>query len=232
MASRRPARPRRTWRRREPAGGRRHDVFSGAIADVVRAGGCAASGPGIGAVAAGHRLRVDQRLCHDGPWSRDAVGSSSQACTGVALEHCRLGVAARPPAVIPGAERLPVAIAALGAMLALRRQVEGGSWEVRVSLAAWRNGSAVSVACRRWRGHSHPAAGRSRAGRRRAKRHGDGWGYLAPVAQMSRTPAEWALPDAARQVPPRWAGGRIGAGPRGLRTLAAGASRRRRKERP
>ena len=148
---------------------------------------------------------------HDGPWAaRRGWEQLAQACTGVALEHCGLGVAAETrPAVIPAApsDYCSGHLAALGAMLALRRQVEeGGSWEVRVSLARtaqWIRGLGRVPAVAR----PQPPTPQEIA--RWSTTRDTPWGrlgYLAPEAQMSRTPAEWALPSVPPGTdPPRWA---------------------------
>lgn len=138
---------------------------------------------------------------HEGPWAtRRGWEQLAQACTGVALEHSHPGVdAGSRPAVIPAApsDYCSGYLAACGAMLALARQArEGGSWEVRVSLARtaqWIRGlgrvpagarpeppTAAEIA--RWSTTRDTAWGRL--------------GYLAPVAQLGRTPAAWDLPSA------------------------------------
>jgi hypothetical protein len=176
------------------------DVFS----QGYRGGALAARGFGPEALAAlrpGIVCVSINAYGHDGPWAaRRGWEQLAQACTGVALEHCGLDVAAEArPAVIPAApsDYCSGHLAALGAMLALLRQAEeGGSWEVRVSLARtaqWIRGlgrvppdalprppSADEIA--RWSTTRDTAWGRL--------------GYLAPVARMSRTPPAWTLPSA------------------------------------
>lgn len=186
------------------------DVFS----QGYRGGALAARGFGAEALA---RLRPGivcvsiNAYGHEGPWvTRRGWEQLAQACTGMALEHCGLAVdAGSRPAVIPAApsDYCSGYLAAMGAMLALARQAqEGGSWEVRVSLARtaqWVRGlgtvsadavpappSAAEIA--RWSTTRDTAWGRL--------------GYLAPVARMSRTPADWALPSAPPgSHPAQWA---------------------------
>jgi crotonobetainyl-CoA:carnitine CoA-transferase CaiB-like acyl-CoA transferase len=138
---------------------------------------------------------------HQGPWAtRRGWEQLAQACTGLALEHSGLGPEAeRAPEVIPAAatDYCTGHLAALGTMLALRRQVEeGGSWQVRVSLARtaqWIRELGVVPA-----GVAPSPPSPDEIARWSLTRATD-WGllrYLAPVARMDRTPPRWALPSA------------------------------------
>ena len=147
---------------------------------------------------------------HRGPWSgRRGWEQLAQACTGVALEHsgCDAAGDARP-AVIPAApsDYCSGYLAACGAMLALRRQAcEGGSWQVRVSLAR----TAM------WLRELGRVAQDSRVMPLTATEI-DGWSqtretawgtltHLAPVARLGSTPPHWALPSAPPgSHPPEW----------------------------
>ena len=147
---------------------------------------------------------------HRGPWSgRRGWEQLAQACTGVALEHsdCDAAGDARP-AVIPAApsDYCSGYLAACGAMLALRRQArEGGSWQVRVSLAR----TAM------WLRELGRVAQDSRVMPltvaeidRWSQTSATGWGtltHLAPVARLDATPPHWALPSAPPgSHPPEW----------------------------
>jgi crotonobetainyl-CoA:carnitine CoA-transferase CaiB-like acyl-CoA transferase len=147
---------------------------------------------------------------HEGPWSgRRGWEQLAQACTGVALEHSGLDVADDiRPTVIPAApsDYCSGYLAACGAMLALRRQaIEGGSWEVRVSLARtsmWlRELGTVPPEARptpltvdeidAWSETRATPWGRLR--------------HLVPVACLSATPPRWARPSAPPgHDPPAW----------------------------
>ncbi|MCU0760980.1 MAG: CoA transferase [Steroidobacteraceae bacterium] len=176
------------------------DVFS----QGYRGGALAARGFGPEALAAlrpGIVCVSINAYGHEGPWAaRRGWEQLAQACTGVALEHCGLGVAADArPAVIPAApsDYCSGYLAALGAMFALLRQAgDGGSWEVRVSLARtaqWLRGlGRVADAA-----VARPLQPAEIAGWSTSRDTGWGrLGYLAPVAQMALTPASWERPSA------------------------------------
>ncbi len=133
---------------------------------------------------------------HDGPWTtRPGWEQLAQTVTGVAHEHAGEST----PSVIPAAvtDYTTGHLAALGAMHALaRRAVEGGSWQVRVSLARtalWllsleRIAPGVTprgidvAALAPWQIEVDTAWGRMTR--------------LGPIARMSATPPQWSLPPA------------------------------------
>jgi crotonobetainyl-CoA:carnitine CoA-transferase CaiB-like acyl-CoA transferase len=185
------------------------DVFS----QGYRGGALAARGFGPEALAAlrpGIVCVSINAYGHEGPWAmRRGWEQLAQACTGVALEHCGLDAAADArPAVIPAApsDYCSGYLGALGAMLALLRQVEeGGSWEVRVSLARtaqWIRGlGRVADAA-----VPQPLEAAEIAAWSTTRETGWGrLGYLAPAARMSLTPPAWEQPSAPPgSHPARW----------------------------
>jgi crotonobetainyl-CoA:carnitine CoA-transferase CaiB-like acyl-CoA transferase len=150
---------------------------------------------------------------HEGPWAgRRGWEQLAQACTGVALEHSGSEVAAeRRPAVIPAApsDYCSGYLAACGAMLALRRQaLEGGSWEVRVSLArtsTWLRDLGMLPPGAR------PVPLAAAEIKAWSQARATPWGrleFLGPVARMSATPPRWDLPSAPPgHDAPEWGGG-------------------------
>lgn len=132
---------------------------------------------------------------HVGPWrSRPGFEPLAQASCGWADEHRD---ADGRPAIVPAlpCDYATGYLAALGAMIALRRRaVEGGSWHVRTSLAR------TAMWLRDQPGRLDPAAapGTSAAATADLRVRIDGpWGavdQLTPVARLSGTPARWDTP--------------------------------------
>lgn len=130
---------------------------------------------------------------HKGPWvDRPGWDQLAVAATGLA---CIQGGTVQTPALMNCAacDYVTGYLAALGTLAALyRRSVEGGSWEVRVSLAQtgrWLRDFAAPRALEPSPDLSLPdsfyAECDTPLGRLR---------HLAPVARMSATPPRWALP--------------------------------------
>lgn len=150
---------------------------------------------------------------HAGPWAgRRGFDTVVQAVSGIAARQGALF-----PGAVAGPQFYPVAaidylagnLMAFGAMVALRRRAtEGGSWLVRLSLAQvgrWlqRQGEVAESALAgvaaefapddidRWTTTSETPMGRLT--------------HLAPVLQMSGTPARWARPSVPLgHSPPVW----------------------------
>ncbi|HVF33129.1 MAG TPA: CoA transferase, partial [Acidimicrobiales bacterium] len=130
-----------------------------------------------------------------GPWrERPGWEQLAQSVTGVAAVQ---GGGAERPVLIPAAacDYTTGYLAALGTMAALwRRSTEGGSYQVRVSLAATgRWFTDLGAVC-------DPAAatglGDTDAWRTESVRaDGSTLRHLAPVAQLSATPARWDRPS-------------------------------------
>jgi crotonobetainyl-CoA:carnitine CoA-transferase CaiB-like acyl-CoA transferase len=133
---------------------------------------------------------------HSGPWA-ERPGWEQLAQTATGMAHAHAGGEA--PAVVPAAvaDYISGHLAALGIMLALsRRAREGGSWQVRVSLARtamWvhelpRIAAEVAprgldpAALAAWFIEMDTAWGRLRR--------------LGPIERMSATPPHWLLPPA------------------------------------
>ena len=139
---------------------------------------------------------------HEGPWaSRRGFDTVVQTVSGITHRQGELF-----PGAVPGPQFYPVSaidfltgyLMAFGALVALkRRAIEGGSWHVRISLAQvghWlyelgevqldrlKNVSAefTEQELRSWSTTSDTPVGRLE--------------HLAPVVQMSETPAHWAVP--------------------------------------
>lgn len=175
------------------------DVFS----QGYRSGALDARGFGVGQLAAWRPGIVQVSINaygHHGPWAeRRGWEQLAQAASGLALEHSDCAPDdERAPAVIPAAvcDYCTGHLAAAGAMQALLRQCdEGGSWQVRVSLARtaeWlrtfgmgpmgtANNAPTTAEIARW-------------SETRATPWGE-LGYLGPVARMSRTPPRWERPS-------------------------------------
>lgn len=145
---------------------------------------------------------------HAGDWSaRRGFDSIVQAVSGIADELAT----ERGPGGLSGnpLDYLTGYLAAFGAMIALRRRAtEGGSYLVRVSLAQtgrWINGlsripDAAVAACPR----ELPAERIAELSKSRDTPFGH-MQFLAPVAQLSETPARWDLPTAPLDHdPPAW----------------------------
>lgn len=140
---------------------------------------------------------------HEGPWSERAGWEQlAQTVSGMALEQGGDG----PPCLVPAAatDYTTGYLAALGALTALhRRATEGGSYEVRVSLArtaAWLldlpriDGAPTGFDA----GYLAPYMQET------ATANGS-IGHLGPVLRMSETPTRWARPTAPLGAhPPEW----------------------------
>ena len=141
---------------------------------------------------------------HQGPWAgRPGWDQLAAAATGLA---CLQGGPDRPPALmnVAACDYVTGYLAALGTLAALyRRSVEGGSWEVRVSLAQtgrWLRdfaaprvpGPSIDLSLPdRYFAEVDTPLGRLR--------------HLAPVACMSGTPPRWELPPVPLGVhAPAW----------------------------
>jgi crotonobetainyl-CoA:carnitine CoA-transferase CaiB-like acyl-CoA transferase len=143
---------------------------------------------------------------HEGPWAkRRGYDTIVQAANGMAYKGNN-----ERPAFLPVSEQDYVAgyLLAYGAMIALsRRAREGGSWFVRCSLA----GAGHWI-----RGHGLLAPADYAAAKQLTAEEVNGWmvehespigrvANLAPVAQMSETPARWARPAVPRGYhQPEW----------------------------
>jgi len=146
---------------------------------------------------------------HAGPWAaRRGWEQLAQTATGLAVAEgeARGG----PPRLVPAAlcDYVTGSLAALGTVAALlRRAREGGSWSVRVSLcqtALWVRG--LGPAARPGEAVPPDAA---EIGRWTAERP-SAWGslrHLAPVEELSETPARWDRPPPRPGAhPPSWEG--------------------------
>lgn len=150
-------------------------------------------GLGLATLAAASRglVYVSISLYGEGPWAKH-VGYDplAQSATGIAVREG--GESA--PRVVPStllADYLTAALGAFGATAALvRRARDGGSYHVRVSLAA----TCMWVQSLGYREVFH-AVGRSAPPHvaRMASPFGE-LEYLTPVAQFAETPAFWARP--------------------------------------
>lgn len=142
---------------------------------------------------------------HEGPWAaRPGWEQLAQTATGMALEHAGREAAAVVPAAVT--DYVTGHLAALGVMRALaRRATEGGSWQVRVSLAR----TAMWIASLpRTREGATPLGVDLAALAAWSIEMETKWGRLArlgPIARMSHTPPHWELPPAPLgSDPPRW----------------------------
>ena len=130
---------------------------------------------------------------HEGPWSgRGGWEQLAQSVTGVAAEHGSPGA----PRLLPAAatDYTTGYLAALGALVALaRRWREGGSYEVRVSLARsgmWlQEGGRVSGAA------AGLAPDRLETYLTTTQTPTGAITHLGPVLEMSETPPRWARPS-------------------------------------
>lgn len=145
---------------------------------------------------------------HTGPWAeRRGYDSLVQSATGIA-DECGRAAGLAAPGKLPcqALDHATGYLAPFGAMVALqRRSVEGGSWQVRVSLA--QTGRWLQSLGRAADGLAQPDL-----------EAGDVAGYLqvmaspfgsvsaiAPAEQMSDTPPHFALPPAPLDADaPRW----------------------------
>ena len=143
---------------------------------------------------------------HEGPWAkRRGYDTIVQSANGMAWKPHN-----ERPAFLPVSEQDYVSgyLLAYGAMIALaRRATEGGSWFVRCSLA----GAGHWI-----RNHGLLEPAQFNAAKQLSADEVDGWmiehqspigrvANLAPVAQMSETPARWARPAVPRgHNKPEW----------------------------
>lgn len=140
---------------------------------------------------------------HRGPWqARPGWEQLAQAATGVAITHGSV----EAPQLLPAAatDYTTGYLGAYGAMVALaRRQVEGGSWHVRVSLAQtamWlqRVGADLDASA---------ATGPGDIDRLMVESVTPSGvlTHLGPVAQLSATPPRWTCPSVPLGThPPEW----------------------------
>lgn len=140
---------------------------------------------------------------HDGPWAaRGGWEQLAQTVTGIAAEEG----GPTSPRVLPAAatDYMTGYLAAFGAMIALaRRAREGGSFEVRVSLAR----TAMWLAeGERVEGEAAGIDADALAGWMTSTQLAQGVvQHLAPVLAMSETPPRWARPTVPLGThPPRW----------------------------
>ena len=178
------------------------------VTEGYRPGALARRGFGVEALA---RMRpglvVASIDCygHAGPWAgRAGWEQLAQTATGMAHEHA--GDAS--PAVVPAAvtDYTTGRLAALGVLCALARRVrEGGSWQVRVSLA--RTAMWFQSLPRVPAGAAPSGLDPGQLARWMVE-YDTAWGRvtrLAPIARMSETPPQWTLPPVPLGThAPRW----------------------------
>lgn len=145
---------------------------------------------------------------HVGPW-RDRPGweQLAQSVSGLAYGHGE----ADAPALVPAAacDYTTGYLAALGTLVALgRRAVEGGSWQVRVSLSQtgmWLHRLGEAPGAQR---NPEVAGIEERELERWSVTTETPWGpvrHLAPCVELSETPASWERPSVPLGThPPEW----------------------------
>ncbi len=131
---------------------------------------------------------------HDGPWAaRPGWEQLAQTVTGMAHEHGGTENASIVPAAVT--DYVTGHLAALGVMRALARRVdEGGSWQVRVSLA--RTATWISSLPRVAPDATPTGVDPALLAAHRIEME-TAWGRierLAPALKMSETPPHWSLP--------------------------------------
>ncbi|HXN13161.1 MAG TPA: CoA transferase [Candidatus Acidoferrales bacterium] len=142
---------------------------------------------------------------HEGPYAgRPGWEQLAQTVTGMALEHA----GDEHPALVPAAinDYTTGYLGALGVMRALaRRTTEGGSWHVRVSLART---SMWIMSLPRTDPDARPGGFDAASIAPWIIEMDTAWGpltRLGPIARMSETPPQWALPPAPLgSDPPSW----------------------------
>ena len=142
---------------------------------------------------------------HEGPFvGRPGWEQLAQTVTGMALEHA----GDEHPALVPAAinDYTTGYLGALGVMRALaRRTTEGGSWHVRVSLART---SMWIMSLPRTDPDARPGGFDAASIAPWIIEMDTAWGpltRLGPIARMSETPPQWALPPAPLgSDPPSW----------------------------
>jgi hypothetical protein len=142
---------------------------------------------------------------HEGPFvGRPGWEQLAQTVTGMALEHA----GDEHPALVPAAinDYTTGYLGALGVMRALaRRTIEGGSWHVRVSLART---SMWIMSLPRTDPDARPGGFDAASIAPWIIEMDTAWGpltRLGPIARMSETPPQWALPPAPLgSDPPSW----------------------------
>jgi hypothetical protein len=145
---------------------------------------------------------------HAGPWAgRRGFDSLVQTATGLNFAEAeaagKTGLHALPCQAIDHASGYLMALGAIAALL--RRIDEGGSWHVRVALA--RTGLWLREMGRVANGFAVPDIDLAQAADRLTSVP-SGYGILQAVrhaAELSETPAKWALPSMPYGThPPRW----------------------------
>lgn len=143
---------------------------------------------------------------HEGPWAaRPGWEQLAQTVTGIAHEHGGTEAAA----IIPGAvtDYTTGYLAALGVLRALERRArEGGSWQVRVSLAR----TAMWIqSLPRVAADAEPSGIDLSVVQQHQIEMDTAWGRLVrlgPLLRMSETPPHWHLPPVPLgHHPPSWA---------------------------